>query len=116
MKQKSAESPRARGVLECGDLSRRFLPRFQCLHGKLEIIHLAVEEQYLGDQAGPPGLMAGPKTCTVVAVEILVEENMVAPVGVGLKLGETAEDGAPSLVVAQVYRRQTARKFLADLP
>ena len=33
-----------------------------------------------GDEAGPPGLVTCPEARPIVAVEILVEENQVAPV------------------------------------
>ena len=39
-----------------------------------------------GDGAGPPGLVAGPYPRPVVAVEVLVEQQQVAPVRVVLKV------------------------------
>ena len=44
--------------------------------------------------SGPPGLMAGPRAGTVVAVEVLVEEQVVLPVRIGLEDFRPAEDGA----------------------
>ena len=39
-----------------------------------------------GDQTRPAGLMAGAQPGPVVAVEVFVEEDVVAPVGIGLEL------------------------------
>ena len=41
--------------------------------------------QQLGDQAGPAGLMAGAEPGAVVAVEVFVEQDQVAPVRIGLE-------------------------------
>ena len=40
-----------------------------------------------GDEAGPPGLVAGAEAGAVVAVEVLVEQDQVAPVRIVLELG-----------------------------
>lgn len=45
----------------------------------------------LGYQRRPAGLVAGPNACAVVAVEVLVEQNIVAPVRVGLELVRAAK-------------------------
>src|SRR5262245_46324864 len=45
-------------------------------------------------QRGPSGLMARADSCAVVAVEMLVEQQMIAPVGIGLNLRSAAEDRA----------------------
>ena len=39
----------------------------------------------LGDQGGPSGLVAGAQARAVVAVEVFIKRNVVAPVGIGLK-------------------------------
>ena len=43
--------------------------------------------------------MAGPKPGTIVAVEILMEENVIAPVGIALEFFGTAIDGPLTLFV-----------------
>ena len=51
-----------------------------------------------GDDAGPSGLMAGAQAGAVVTVEVLVEEEEVAPVRILLERGRTAIDRpAPGL-------------------
>ena len=47
-----------------------------------------------GDEGGPAGLVAGAEAVAVVAVEILVEPEVVAEVGVVLQLLVVAETGA----------------------
>src|ERR1700761_4019146 len=44
----------------------------------------------------PPGLMTGTDSCAIIAVKILVEENIVAPVRIFLKLLCAAEYRPPS--------------------
>src|SRR5947199_769567 len=52
-----------------------------------------------GDDARPPGLMAGPETGSVISMEVLVEEDEVAPVRVLLELlGATVDRAAPAPV------------------
>src|SRR5262249_35736232 len=49
-----------------------------------------------GAQGGPSSLVGGAKAGAVIAVEVLVEEEQVAPVGVVLKGARPAMDGAAS--------------------
>src|SRR5215475_13840692 len=76
------------------------------LHDGVEEAHLAEVEDMLrcgggeephqpGDEAGPTCLMAGAETGAVVAMEILVEQHIVAPVRVGLELLRPAMHRAP---------------------
>ena len=51
-------------------------------------------------QGGPAGLMAGTDARTIIAVEILVERNQVAPVRIVLKLLSAAEDRPPPVLIA----------------
>ena len=51
-------------------------------------------------QSGPAGLMARAYARSIVAVEVFVKRNEVAPVGVGLKLFRAAKDRPPPLRVA----------------
>src|SRR6058998_3382122 len=39
------------------------------------------------DRTGPPRLVAGAEPRSVVAVEVLIEEDQIAPVRIGLELG-----------------------------
>ena len=55
-------------------------------------IEPAEELDELGHQPGPAGLMAGAQPGTVVAVEVFVEEDVVAPVGIGLEFLRAAID------------------------
>ncbi len=48
------------------------------------------------DETGPPRLVAGPEPRSVVAVEVLIEEDQIAPVRIVLKLGGPAVHRAPS--------------------
>jgi hypothetical protein len=72
--------------------------------------------QQLGDQAGPAGLVAGAHAATAVAVEILVEGDMVAPVGVALEQLDLAEDRSSTISVPQEDALQAARDVACDLP
>ena len=49
---------------------------------------------HAGDDAGPTGLMARAQTRTVVAMEVLVEENQITPMRVFLELLRRAVNGA----------------------
>ena len=76
---------------------RGLLTNFQCPLG----IQKPVELDGLGHQPGPAGLVAGAQPGAVVAVEVLVEEDVVAPVGIGLELLRAAVDGPPAVLVAR---------------
>ena len=54
-----------------------------------------------GDDAGPAGLMAGAEAGAVVAVKVLVEREVIAPVRVLLKRAGAPVDRPPALVVPQ---------------
>src|SRR6478609_930410 len=51
------------------------------------------------DDAGPAGLVRGSDPLARVAVEVLVEEQQVVPVRVGLELFDRAVDGAATIGV-----------------
>src|SRR3954451_4390245 len=72
-------------------------PHFQEALGVQE----AVELDGHGDEAGPAGLVARAQPGAVVAVEVLVEEQVLAPLRVGLEPLRPAEDRPPALVVSQ---------------
>src|SRR4051812_7922550 len=68
-----------------------------------------------GNDASPAGLMAGTEAGAVVAVEVLVEREVITPVRVLLKLAGTSVDRPPTLVVPQKDTGQPARDLLGDL-
>src|SRR6516225_11401240 len=49
----------------------------------------------------PPSLVAGADAGAVVAVEIFIEQQVVAPMGIALKLVGAAKDRAAACLVAQ---------------
>src|ERR1700756_358000 len=53
------------------------------------------------DETRPACLMTGTEPRTVVAVEILVEQDQVTPMRVVLELGRSAVDGATSIRITQ---------------
>jgi len=60
----------------------------------------------LGDEAGPAGLMARAEPRAIIAVEILEEEEAVAPIGIVLETLHPAEDRAASGPIAREERDQ----------
>ena len=62
--------------------------------------------------SGPSGLVAGPKPGAVVPVEILVEQNVVSPVRVFLKLLGSVIDGALAVRIAPKDARKPVGKYL----
>ena len=66
------------------------------------------------DEAGPAGLMRGAETSAVVAMEIFVEEEIVAEVGIGLEFFAAAEDGAAAGRVAKENVGEAAFDFAGD--
>src|SRR5215472_17198806 len=67
-------------------------------------------------QAGPPGLMTGSDAGTTIAVEIFVEKNQVAEVGVGLKLLHASINRTPPPLIFQEDLGQAARQLSRNLP
>ena len=66
----------------------------------------------LGHEPGPAGLMAGAQPGAIVAVEVFVEEDVVAPVGIGLELLGAAIDGPPAMFIAQEDPAKPIRDLL----
>ena len=52
----------------------------------------------LGNERRPASLVAGPKTSAVVTVEVLVEQNVITPVRIGLEIRLSAENRATAAV------------------
>src|SRR5215212_2479360 len=73
----------------------------------------AVDE--VGDDGGPAGLMTGADAGAVVAVEVLVKEDVVAPVRVCLHHLGRAEDRATAIGSALEDRNQAARDIIGNL-
>jgi len=71
--------------------------------GRQELLGIERAEDLdeLGNNSGPAGLVAGAQARAGVAVEVLVEENVVSPVGIGLERLGVAEDGTPTGLVAK---------------
>ena len=67
------------------------------------------------DEPRPAGLVAGAEARAVVAVEVFVEQDVVAPVRVVLELGDPAIDRPAPLVVAQEDARKPRRELLRHL-
>ena len=77
---------------------------------------LSILLNQLCHKGGPAGLMAGAYARAVIAVEILVEGNQVAPVWIILKLLGAAEDRPPAILVARKDPGQSLRNIARDLP
>ena len=67
-------------------------------------------------QGGPAGLVAGADAGAVVAVEVFMERDEVAPMGIVLEFFRAAEDRPAAMLVAQKYARQALRNFAGDCP
>ena len=67
------------------------------------------------DEPGPAGLVARAETGAVVAVEVLVEQQQVAPVRIGLEQLGAPEHGAPPALVAQEGRGQAPADLVGHL-
>ena len=78
-------------------------------------IQQAEELDELGHDPGPAGLVAGAQPGAVVAVEVLVEQDVVAPVGIGLELLRAAVDGSPAVLVTQEDPGEPVGDLLAHL-
>ena len=64
-------------------------------------IRCSKQVQAAGDQAGPARLVAGAQPGAIVAVEVFMKKDEVAPVRVLLKLPDTAVDRTPAVLVPQ---------------
>src|SRR6185295_8693294 len=68
-----------------------------------------------GDDAGPSGLMAGAQARAVVAVEVLVEQEEIAPMRIVLELPDVPVDRPSAILVAQKNAREPAAELFGDL-
>lgn len=71
--------------------------------GLQEILRIkcANDLDQLRDYPRPDGLVAGPQARAGVTVEVLIEEAVVSPVGIGLECLGVGEDGTPTVLVAE---------------
>src|SRR5438270_6925605 len=95
-----------------GCIDKRSRPAF-CKH--LPGIQNSVKLNDLGHQSSPAGLMAGAQSGAVVAVEIFVEQDMVAPVGIALELFCAAIDRPPAMLVGGKYPGEPVGNLFAHL-
>src|SRR6516165_9440783 len=68
-----------------------------------------------GNDAGPAGLMAGADTGPVVAMEVLVEQDEIAPMRILLELPGSPVHRSPAVLVPQEDAGQPARDLLGHL-
>src|SRR5262245_18700593 len=68
-----------------------------------------------GDYSGPPGLMAGAEPGPIVAMEVLVEQNEIAPVRILLEFPGSSINRTPPFSVAQEDPGQAPAQFLCNL-
>ncbi len=69
----------------------------------------------LRDETGPARLVARTEPCAVVAVEVFVEEDVVAPVRIGLELLRAPIYGSPACHIAREYPGEPCGDFPAHL-
>ena len=74
-------------VVALGSRERRAPARLK----ELRAIEVAEALEERGDEASPPGLMAGAHTGTVVPMGVGIEQEMVAPLRIGLALPRPAK-------------------------
>jgi len=69
----------------------------------------------VGYQAGPTGLMRGAEACGVITVEVLAEEDIVAPGGVGLERFGPAEARTSSRRITRENGNEAVAQVGCDL-
>src|SRR5262249_31511457 len=90
---------------------KRSAPLFQIILG----IEMPEDRDQDCNQSGPPGLMTGADAGTVVAVKILVEQQMVPPMRIGLELLRATKDRPASCTIAQENASQPVGNFAGYL-
>src|SRR5262245_17379976 len=68
-----------------------------------------------GDNAGPAGLVAGPQSCPVVSMEVLVKQNVIAPVRIRLELLVGSVNRPTASLISQKDIREPASDLLGHL-
>ena len=84
----------------CWETVEYFVTRLASASEPLLGIQIAFCAHQIRDQAGPSRLMARADPRSVIAVEILVEQQVVAPVRIVLKRSDAAEYRALPVLVA----------------
>src|SRR5512136_150391 len=87
----------------------RILAGLKCLLG----IEKSKELDQLGDHPCPSRLVACAQARTVVPMEVLVEKNVIPPVGVGLELLRAAVHRPPVALIAQKDVGKPVRNVLS---
>ena len=88
--------------------------RMRCGCCAAETASLSALLQQLGHQSRPARLMAGAQPGAIVAVEILVEQNVIAEMRIGLKFLRAAKYRPAAMLVAQEKTREPARQLRGD--
>lgn len=70
----------------------------------------------LGHRSCPTSLMAGPDPSACIPVEVLVEQEVVAPVRIGLERLVCAENRPAAIWTAHKDVRESTRDLLGNLP
>src|SRR5215471_7258917 len=70
---------------------------------------------YTSNNSGPSGLMVGAEASSVVALEVLVEQDEISPMAIFLKLPVPPVHRPPSVLVPEKNIGQPMRKLLSDL-
>src|SRR5438105_15770313 len=78
-------------------------------------IELPEDIDQTGDDPRPSRLVAGAEAGAVVAVEVFVEQQMIAPMGIALKFFGAPEYRPPAGFVAQEDPGQPIGNVLSDL-
>ena len=68
---------------------------------KLLCVETAEKLDQLCDHTGPTGLMTGPEARAVIAVEVLVEKDVILPMGIGLEFLHAAVHRPPAGFIPQ---------------
>src|SRR6266567_8627154 len=87
------------------DATLEYLPR----------VEESEELDQLCHHAGPSRLVARAQPRPVVSVEVLVEQEVIAPVGIGLELLGPTVDGPPTALIAKEQAAQPVRDLLGNL-
>lgn len=115
MSNLSTPSWTSSGRRRCGETgassSRRLQSRFQLFRLPLPLLL-----NQCGDQRGPAGLVVGTKAGPVISGEALVEQDVVAPVGIALEDFMCTEDWPPPVLVAQENPNQALGELIGYLP
>src|SRR4029077_5852919 len=66
----------------------RGLPKSSSFAAGKEVgcVHSTEDLDHLRNQPGPAGLVTGAKTRSIVAVKVLIEQNVIVPMRIGLEL------------------------------